>query len=201
MRFERGDDAVVIAADLRGPERTVWRWRTVWREGRAAALKSKGPVSRERLSGREWDRLEAVLKRGPLAYGFSDDQRWTLGRIQALIDRLLHKGYPLPEISPLYRLRSVHPEQARIAGAAPSHLRPELFGRRWSLFLCTPATAAFRQSLVSRSKSLVSRREGPSIPPTRRRAHSVPIRPRNHGQQRCGQVLPGAIEEYVCPGQ
>ncbi|MFJ7272307.1 DUF4238 domain-containing protein [Streptomyces sp. NPDC099050] len=36
---------------------------------------------------------------------------------------------PLPEVGPLYRLGGVHPEQARVAGAAPSHLRPELFGR------------------------------------------------------------------------
>ncbi|MDK1342052.1 DUF4238 domain-containing protein [Streptomyces sp. 378] len=36
----------------------------------------------------------------------------------------------LPEVGPLYRLGGVHPEQARVAGAAPSHLRPELFGRR-----------------------------------------------------------------------
>lgn len=37
---------------------------------------------------------------------------------------------PLPEVGPLHRLGGVHPEQARIAGAAPSHLRPELIGRR-----------------------------------------------------------------------
>ncbi|MFF4030937.1 DUF4238 domain-containing protein [Streptomyces sviceus] len=37
---------------------------------------------------------------------------------------------PLPEVGPLYRLGGVHPEQARVAGATPSHLRPELFGRR-----------------------------------------------------------------------
>jgi hypothetical protein len=44
-RFARGDEATVIAADLRVTERTVRRWRKVWREGGAAALKSKGPVS------------------------------------------------------------------------------------------------------------------------------------------------------------
>lgn len=37
---------------------------------------------------------------------------------------------PLPEVGPLYRLGGVHPEQARVAGAPPSHLRPELFSRR-----------------------------------------------------------------------
>ncbi|MGQ4344008.1 DUF4238 domain-containing protein [Streptomyces sp. SAS_275] len=37
---------------------------------------------------------------------------------------------PLPDVGPLYRLGGVHPEQARIAEATPSHLRPELFRRR-----------------------------------------------------------------------
>jgi transposase len=102
-RFERGDEATVIAADLRVTERTVRRWRKVWRDGGVAALKSKGPVSRERLSGREWNRLEAELKRGPLAHGFSDDQRWTLGRIKTLIGRLFHKGYTIQGVAKLLK--------------------------------------------------------------------------------------------------
>ncbi|WP_327347836.1 winged helix-turn-helix domain-containing protein [Streptomyces europaeiscabiei] len=102
-RFERGDDAAVIAKDLRVTERTVRRWRKVWREGGIAALKSMGPVSRERLSGREWDRLEAELKRGPLAHGFTDDQRWTLGRIKTLIGRLFHKGYTIQGVAKLLK--------------------------------------------------------------------------------------------------
>jgi transposase len=58
-----------------------------------AALKSPGPVSRERLSSQQWARLEAELRRGPLAHGFADDQRWTLSRIKTLIGRLFHVGY------------------------------------------------------------------------------------------------------------
>ncbi|MEW2117730.1 winged helix-turn-helix domain-containing protein [Streptomyces sp. NPDC005474] len=102
-RFGRGDEATVIAADLRVTERTVRRWRKVWREGGTAALRSKGPVSRERLSVREWDRLEAELKRGPLAHGFTDDQRWTLGRIKTLIGRLFHKGYTIQGVAKLLK--------------------------------------------------------------------------------------------------
>jgi len=37
-------------------------------------------VSRERLSLQQWARLEAELRKGPLAHGFAGDQRWTLGR-------------------------------------------------------------------------------------------------------------------------
>ena len=60
---------------------------------RAGALRSRGPVSREKLSLQQWARLEAGLARGPLAHGFADDQRWTLGRIKTLTGRLFHVGY------------------------------------------------------------------------------------------------------------
>nr|WSX76728.1 winged helix-turn-helix domain-containing protein [Streptomyces sp. NBC_00899] len=67
-------------------------------------LEVEGPVSRERLSGPEWGRLEAELKRGPLAHGLTDDQRWTLGRIKTLIGRLFHKGYTVQGVAkPLKR--------------------------------------------------------------------------------------------------
>jgi transposase len=57
------------------------------------ALKSQGPVPAERLSPAQWARLEAELRREPLAHGFADDQRWTLSRVKTLIGRLFHVGY------------------------------------------------------------------------------------------------------------
>ena len=92
-RFARGDSTAAIAADLRVTERTVRRWRQAWRDGGPAALRSRGPVSRERLSPRQWARLELELGKGPLAHGFANDQRWTLGRIKTLIGKLFHVGY------------------------------------------------------------------------------------------------------------
>jgi transposase len=71
----------------------VRRWRRTWQRGGTAALKAKGPVSAERLRPQRWARLEAELRRGPLAHGFADDQRWTLRRIKVLIGRLFHVGY------------------------------------------------------------------------------------------------------------
>ncbi len=61
--------------------------------GGTEALRSRGPVSREKLSPRQWARLELELGKGPLAHGFAGDQRWTLGRIKTLIGRLFHVGY------------------------------------------------------------------------------------------------------------
>ena len=67
------------------------RSRRLWLA--AEALRSRGPVSREKLSGQQWARLEAELRKGPLVHGFASDQRWTLGRIKTLIGRLFHIGY------------------------------------------------------------------------------------------------------------
>ena len=92
-RFARGDGNGQIARDLRVTEGSVRRWRRAWQGGGAAALRSRGPVSRERLSPQQWARLEAELRRGPLAHGFAGDQRWTLGRIKTLIGKLFHIGY------------------------------------------------------------------------------------------------------------
>jgi putative transposase len=94
-RFARGDRISEIAQELRVTEGSVRRWRRAWRDGGAGALQSRGPVSRERLSPRQWARLEAELGRGPLAHGFAGDQRWTLGRIKALIGKLFHVGYTI----------------------------------------------------------------------------------------------------------
>jgi transposase len=92
-RFARGDSTAEIAADLRVTERTVRRWRQAWQDGGAEALRSRGPVSREKLSPQQWARLETELRKGPLAHGFASDQRWTLGRIKTLIGKLFHIGY------------------------------------------------------------------------------------------------------------
>ena len=92
-RFARGVTTAEIAADLQVTERTVRRWRQAWRDGGTAALRSRGPVSRERLSPRRWARLKLELGKGPLAHGFAGDQRWTLGRIKTLIGKLFHVGY------------------------------------------------------------------------------------------------------------
>jgi transposase len=92
-RFARGDTISEIARDLRVTPGSVRRWRRAWADGGTAALQSRGPASRERLSPRQWARLELELGKGPLAHGFATDQRWTLRRIKTLIGKLFHVGY------------------------------------------------------------------------------------------------------------
>lgn len=91
--FERGERNEAVAAAFRVTVRSVERWRRAWREGGREGLLSKGPMSSEKLTPRQWERLVVELRRGPLTHGFEDDQRWTLKRIKLLIGRLFHVGY------------------------------------------------------------------------------------------------------------
>lgn len=84
-------------------ERTVARWRRAWLVGGVEALRSKGPVSPEKLSSQQRARLETELKRSPLAHGFGDDQRWTLARVKTLIGKLFHIAYTIEGVSELLR--------------------------------------------------------------------------------------------------
>jgi transposase len=102
-RFACADGVNEIARDLRVTPGSVRRWQRAWASGGVEALRSKGPVSREKLSPQQWARLEAELRKGPLAHGFADDQRWTLVRIKTLIGRLFHVGYTPEGASKLIR--------------------------------------------------------------------------------------------------
>ena len=123
-RFARGEEISEIARDLRVTEGSVRRWHKAWRDGGAEALRSKGPVSRERLSAQQWARLEAELRKGPLAHGFAGDQRWTLGRIKTLIGKLFHVGYT---VEGTWKLRCAGGGQAKTLNA--HRPRPRLPGR------------------------------------------------------------------------
>jgi Winged helix-turn helix len=75
-------------------------------------------VSREQLSPQQLARLEAEPRRGSLARGFANDQRWTLCRIKTLIGRLFRVGYTVGGTSKLMRGMAVRPRSRS--------------GRRWN---------------------------------------------------------------------
>jgi transposase len=101
--FTEGRPNARIAAELRVGLRQVEKWRQAWRQGGAEALRSKGPHGRPRLEAAQFALLEAELNRGPAAHGYADDQRWTLGRVAALIGELFAIDYTLPGVSLLLR--------------------------------------------------------------------------------------------------
>ncbi|WP_131740288.1 winged helix-turn-helix domain-containing protein, partial [Actinomadura roseirufa] len=101
--FGEGRASTWIAVELRVGLRQVEKWRRAWREGGAGALRSRGPHRRQRLDEAMFARLEAELNRGPAAHGYADDQRWTLGRVAALIRELFAVDYTVPGVSLLLR--------------------------------------------------------------------------------------------------
>jgi transposase len=100
-RFERGETSARIARELRVTQRSVERWRAAWTRGGPAALAPVGPVSREKLSERQWKKVAALLDAGPAVSGYQDDQRWTLARVADLIGRTCHVSYTLTGVGKL----------------------------------------------------------------------------------------------------
>jgi putative transposase len=124
--FARDADPVQIAGSLRVSTKSVYQWRRAWRAGGAAALASKGPGgSACRLGDGQVAQLRAALDAGPAAFGWGEDQRWTLARAAALATRLFGVTYTLRGMSYLlHRLgftpqvpvhRAVERDEAAIA--------------------------------------------------------------------------------------
>ena len=98
--FARDADPVQIAGSLRVSTKSVYQWRRAWRAGGAAALASKGPGgSACRLGDGQVAQLRAALDAGPAAFGWGEDQRWTLARAAALTARLFGAWYSLKGMS------------------------------------------------------------------------------------------------------
>jgi transposase-like protein len=80
--FEQDADARQVASSLRISTKSVYQWRRAWQVGGKAALASKGvggdpcKLDEARL---------AQLEAGLVAYGWAQDQRWTLARVAALV--------------------------------------------------------------------------------------------------------------------
>ena len=94
--FEHDMKPVQVAHQLRVSTKSAYQWRRRWRAGGEAALASKGAGGAAcRLSPAQLARLRAELDKGPAAWGWTEDQRWTLERVTTLIGRLFHVRYTL----------------------------------------------------------------------------------------------------------
>ena len=72
------------------------RWRRALAAGGRQALASKGPGgARCRLTPAQLRDLETVLEAGPAAWGWDEDQRWTLARIAEVVRRRFGVEYTL----------------------------------------------------------------------------------------------------------
>ena len=94
--FEQDVSPVQVAHRLRVSTKSAYQWRRCWRAGGQAALASKGAGGAVcRLNAGQVGRLRAALEGGPAAWGWDQDQRWTLSRVTTLIARLFHVRYTL----------------------------------------------------------------------------------------------------------
>ena len=109
--YEQDVSAVQVAHRLRVSTKSAYQWRRRWRAGGGAALASKGAGGAVcRLNDGQVARLRAALEGGPAAWGWDQDQRWTLARVAALIARLfpLHAARHLVSAAP-HRLHAADP--------------------------------------------------------------------------------------------
>jgi transposase len=94
--FEQDVSPVQVAHRLRVSTKSAYQWRRCWRAGGQGALASKGAGGAVcRLNTSQVGRLRAALDGGPAAWGWDQDQRWTLARVTTLIARLFHVRYTL----------------------------------------------------------------------------------------------------------
>ena len=94
--FEQDMQPVQVADELRVSTKSAYQWRRRWRAGGIVALASKGAGGAVcRLGPGQLSRLRAALDQGPAAWGWAEDQRWTLERVTTLIRRLFHVRYTL----------------------------------------------------------------------------------------------------------
>jgi len=112
----QGTDPAQVAGLLQVSTKSVYAWRRAWRAGGEAALASKGPGGNPcKLDEDQLAQLRAALDAGPVAHGWSEDQRWTLATVADLISRLFHVSYTLRGVSCLLHRTGLTPQ------AAPHH--------------------------------------------------------------------------------
>ena len=94
--IEAGASDREVARRFRVTRMSANRWRRALAAGGRAALLSKGPGGGPaKLSPAQVRELEAVLAAGPAAWGWDEDQCWTLARIAEVMRRRFGVEYTL----------------------------------------------------------------------------------------------------------
>src|SRR2546421_1363554 len=94
--FEAGAGDREVARRFRVTRMSANRWRRALAAGGRAALLSRGPGGGPcKLTPAQVRELETVLEAGPAAWGWDEDQCWTLARIAEVVRRRFGVGYTL----------------------------------------------------------------------------------------------------------
>jgi transposase len=95
-RFAEGATDTQVAAEFRVSRMSANRWHRAFDAGGRDALLSKGPGGEKcKLTQAQLQALQAALDHGPAAYGWNEDQCWTLARIAELVRDLFRVPYTL----------------------------------------------------------------------------------------------------------
>jgi len=94
--LEAGASDREVARRFRVSRMSANRWRRALAAGGRPALASRGPGGGPaKLSPAQVRELEAVLEAGPAAWGWDEDQCWTLARIAEVVRRRFKVEYTL----------------------------------------------------------------------------------------------------------
>jgi transposase len=94
--IEAGASDREVARRFRVTRMSANRWRRALAAGGRQALLSKGPAGGPcKLSAAQVRELETVLAAGPAAWGWDEDQCWTLARIADVVSRRFKVSYTL----------------------------------------------------------------------------------------------------------
>ena len=94
--IEAGASDREVARQFRVTRMSANRWRRALAAGGRAALASRGAGgARCKLSPAQLRELETVLDAGPAAWGWDEDQCWTLARIAEVVRRRFGVDYTL----------------------------------------------------------------------------------------------------------
>jgi putative transposase len=133
--IEAGASDREVARQFRVTRMSANRWRRALAAGGRAALASRGAGgARCKLSPAQLRELETVLDAGPAAWGWDEDQCWTLARIAQVVHRRLGWSRPWPGWiccctgpAGVCRSRPARPPSATTRRSPPGGRRP---GRR-----------------------------------------------------------------------
>ena len=138
--IEAGASDREVARYFRVSRMSANRWRRTLAAGGRAALASRGAGGAKcKLTGPQLRELAALLDAGPAAWGWDEDQCWTLARIAEVVRRRFGVGYTLAGMDLLlHRIgwsvqvparRAAERDEARIA-AWREEAWPVVKGRR-----------------------------------------------------------------------
>ncbi|MFE6397462.1 winged helix-turn-helix domain-containing protein [Streptomyces alboflavus] len=147
--IEAGLSDQEVARRFRVTRMSVNRWRRALAAGGRRALVSKGAAgARCKLSSEQLLQLRTELIAGPAAYGWGEDQCWTLARIAEVIHRRFGVHYTLPGVDLLlHRIGWSVQVPARWAAERDEARITEWKGEQW------PAIKGRRQTWMPGSAS------------------------------------------------